>query len=483
MQRKVLVIFSLLLLSILSSGVNSQPLQSEILVIDQPQGHHFPDGIVILSGTSSSPLNNASWTLFNNTDENQNFVVIESGDYLTQVTPIDQDVWSWSLSINASEVSCTCIITLGVNNTYTSLYVYIGDSSHKPIILDAEVPSYITNDQDIEIEIDAILPPSHVGYFFIQASTCKASPDRQRCTSEPFEINIPSQIGNESPILSINQTLNQITEGNWIVFFSISDSALNPSNTYSRSFSVDKTAPEVSLVVRDNITEGEMLEVYANAIDLGSSSLTYTWRIGEPGQQVKGYNSQENANQPYVSFVPEKSGNWTIEVVVRDEAGWQNSSSTSFQVNNFEPVPILNIDALRIEGGDEIRLSKQGPWLLSSTDSYDTRNDQDNLVYYWKFESEDEIKIFNTPEVSSDEEFQSDYYEVQFIIYDDDSESNTLEFSINFEQASPLGSLSPGMKIIIAFTLILLPVSIFALSRRQIRDEGTSVIPKWKPKN
>ena len=145
-------------------------------------------------------------------------------------------------------------------------------------------------------------------------------------------------------------------------------------------------------------------------------------------------------------------------------------------------MPILNIDALRIESGDEIRLSKKGPWLISSTDSYDTRNDQDTLVYYWKFESEDEMKIFNTPKVSSDEEFESDFYEVQFIIYDDDSESNTLEFSINFEQASPLGSLSPVLKIIIALALMLLPVSIFVLSRRQIRDEGSSVIPKWKPK-
>ena len=482
MQRKVLVIFSLLLLSVVSNSVNSEPLTGEILVIDQGQGHHFPDGMVVLSGSSNFPLNNASWTLFNNTDENQNFVVIESGDYLTQVTPIDQDVWAWSLSINSSGISCTCIVTLGVNNTYTSVYLYIGDSSHKPIILDAEVPSYITNHQEIEIEIEAILPPSHVGYLFIQASTCQASPDNQRCISEPFEITTPSQIDNESLILSINQSVNQITEGNWIVFFSISDSALNPSNTYSRSFSIDRTAPEVSLVVRENITEGEMLEVYANANDSGSSSLTYTWRIGEPGQQVKGYNSHENANQPYVSFVPERSGNWTIEVVVRDEAGWQNSSSISFVVNNFEPVPILNIDALRIESGDEIILSKDGSWLLSSTDSYDTRNDQDNLVYYWKFESEDEMKIFNTPEVSSDTDFQSDYYEVQFIIYDDDSESNTLEFSINFEQASPLGSLSPVLKIIIALALILLPVLIFALSRRQIRDEGSSVIPKWKPK-
>ena len=105
-------------------------------------------------------------------------------------------------------------------------------------------------------------------------------------------------------------------------------------------------------------------------------------------------------------------------------------------------MPVLNIDALRIESGDEIRLSKEGPW-ISSTDSYDTRNDQDKLVYYWKFESEDEMKIFNTPEVNSDEVFQSDYYEVQFIIYDDDSESNTLEFSIIFDQASPLESLSP----------------------------------------
>ena len=185
MQRKVLVIFSLLLLSLLSSGVNSEPVQSEILVIDQGQGHHFSEGLVLLSGTSNIPLNNASWTLFNNTDDNQNFVVIESGDYLTQVTPIDEDVWSCSLSINASGISCTCIITLGVNDTYTSIYVYIGNTSHKPIILDAEVPSYITNNQEIQIEIDAILPPSHVGYLFIQASTCKASPDRQRCTSEP----------------------------------------------------------------------------------------------------------------------------------------------------------------------------------------------------------------------------------------------------------------------------------------------------------
>ena len=143
---------------------------------------------------------------------------------------------------------------------------------------------------------------------------------------------------------------------------------------------------------------------------------------------------------------------------------------------------MLNIDALKIESGDEIRLSKEGPWLISSTDSYDTRNDQDTLVYYWKFESEDEMKIFNTPKVSSDEDFQSDYYQVQFIIYDDDSESNTLEFSINFEQASPLSSLSPVFKLIIALGLVLLPVSIFALSRRQIRDEGRSVIPKWKPK-
>ena len=225
----------------------------------------------------------------------------------------------------------TCIITLGVNNTYTSTYIYIGDSSHKPIILDAQAPSYITNDLDIEIGIDAILPPSHVGYLFTQASLCKASPDKQRCISEPFDIISPPQISNDSLILSINQTVNQITEGNWIVFFSVSDSALNPSNTFSRSFSIDKTAPEVSLVVRENITEGEMLEVYANAVDSDSSSdLTYTWRIGEPEQQVKGYNTQENANQPYVSFVPEKSGNWSIEVVVRDEAGWQNSSSVLF---------------------------------------------------------------------------------------------------------------------------------------------------------
>ena len=38
-------------------GVNSEPIQSQTLVIDQGQGHHFLDGMSFFS--SNIPLNNA----------------------------------------------------------------------------------------------------------------------------------------------------------------------------------------------------------------------------------------------------------------------------------------------------------------------------------------------------------------------------------------------------------------------------------------
>ena len=483
MQRKVLVIFSLLLFSILSSNVNSEPVTNEGLVIDQPDGYHFSNGIVNVSGISNIPLNNATWTLFNNSDDNQNLVPIDSGNYLSEVVPVQQDVWSWSLTINASGISCTCILTVGVNNSYSSIYIYIGESSHKPIILGADSPTYIVNDEDIEIEIDLILPPTQNTIVFIESSICNASPDKQRCISEPIEVTTQSTLVNNPLILSINQSLYNLDEGNWIVFFSVLDSALNPSNIISKAFTIDTTAPEISLLVRETITEGEMLEVYADAMDFnGSGNLSYTWKIGEPGQQMKGYISESDDKKPYVSFVPEISGNWTIEVVVRDNAGWQNSSSIIFHVSNFEPVPLLNIDSLRIENGDEIKLTKDGGWVLSSSDSYDTRNDQDGLIYYWKFESEDEMKIFTGTEVSSDEGFQSDNYDVQFIIYDDDSASSSIEFSISFEEESPLDSISPIAKGIVVLILLAVTISIVVLSRKQIVNDDNSKIPKWKPK-
>ena len=69
---------------------------------------------------------------------------------------------------------------------------------------------------------------------------------------------------------------------------------------------------------------------------------------------------------------------------------WQMSA---FCVNNFEPVPALgNIDALRIESGDGMIIKGRSLDASHPLIIWIQGNHQDKLVYYWKFESEDEMK-------------------------------------------------------------------------------------------
>ena len=479
MQRRVYIVLLLLVIPMMFVSASGDA-ENEQIIIHQENGILVSNGTLILTGTSNIPLNNATWNLFNFSDDNQNLAVISSGDYLTEVDPIEDNLWTWQLQVNVSEIDCTCFLSVGVYDTYSTIYVYIGEDNHRPIILNIEnQPQIITND-DMEFSLDLILPTSHDGPLFAQTNICNSAANFLTCLSDPITANTAVNQDGDNYKLILNLSTNNVYEGNWIVSTRIIDNLLTQSNPISTGFNFDITPPSVNISMRGSIIEGERVDIYANAEDnQDSGEISYTWLYSQPGEEFRGLSTQEDSSS--ISLYPELSGNWSVRVEIRDGAGWTNSSQINFSVNNYLPVAKLTIDSMIIENGSSIKVNPDSSWVISANECFDTSNDLDDLTYYWRFTSEQGTEIFTGVEISSELELASEIYDVQFIVYDDDSSSSTIEFEIDFTEQMPLNSVPIMIKLIVIFILSAGAIVLLKYSNREIKDESNK-IPKWKPK-
>ena len=479
MQRRVYIVLLLLMIPMMFVSASGDT-ENEQIIINQENGILVSNGTLMLTGTSNIPLANATWNLFNFSDDNQNLAVISSGDYLTEVDPIEEDLWTWQLQVNVTEIDCTCFLSVGVYDTYSTIYVYIGEDNHRPIILNIEnQPQVITND-DIEFSLDLILPPSHVGTLFAQTNICNSAANFLTCLSDPITANTGVNQDGDNYNLVLNLSSNNVYEGNWIISTRIIDNLLTQSNPISTGFNFDITPPSVNISMRSSIIEGERVDIYANAEDnQDSGEISYTWLYSQPGEEFRGLSTQEDSSS--ISLYPELSGNWSVRVEIRDGAGWTNSSEINFTVNNYLPVAKLTIDSMIIENGSSIKVNPDSSWVISANECFDTSNDLDDLTYYWRFTSGQGTEIFTGVEISSELELTAEIYEVQFIVYDDDSSSSTIEFEIDFTEQMPLNSVPTIIKLIVIFILSAGVILLLKYSNRGIKDESNK-IPKWKPK-
>ena len=102
-QRIYSVLFGLIfILSSLSFSSANDDIEPE-LNSDFLHGTWVNETLLI-TGTTSLPAQQASWKLYDITDgDNSTWELLDTGDYFSNVTPMDQDLWSWTISINVSE--------------------------------------------------------------------------------------------------------------------------------------------------------------------------------------------------------------------------------------------------------------------------------------------------------------------------------------------------------------------------------------------
>ena len=95
----------------LTSGYDSVDENQAILHSDSENGQ-WHNNTLQITGTTTLQPQTASWVLIDITEEYSYHNIISSGEFFTEVTPIDESLWSWSIQIDVEQYDCICICLL-----------------------------------------------------------------------------------------------------------------------------------------------------------------------------------------------------------------------------------------------------------------------------------------------------------------------------------------------------------------------------------
>ena len=478
----------LLVISMLVSNTSAIPSKghhhgTENLTIDQPDGQQFIE-YLNLTGTSIFPASELSWSISEILPEvvsNQN--IINHSNIFEQVT-VEDNVWYWELSIYIGELNCSCEFSIihqhNEDHHQSNILVYLGESDHFPII--ENIPSFQSpsDNSDVVLKYAVTWPHNEnnlidgLNISLFKAEICQYS--GEACVSNSFSIELPYSVLNDGIyMIQINQEEIQINDGNWLFNIIYRDSYLRTSNLHSKVLTFDSNPPNVTVFGDQNTTEMSQT-IYSILVDDGydSSSIAITWTLTNPDGDIRALFSSEiiDDNSAKISF--NKSGNWSISVLVIDSVGHYTRISHVVDVENTPPV--ISIDSID-EINSDMTFDITSDWYLDASNSVDTENDKIKLIFQWYI---DDSMIYSGKNLSQSVLSKPGSYEIKLIITDDDGDKDEYELLLTLKQDSETredASFSPVIVGSISLIAILLLISlIFTLNK----SNGEFKLPKWK---
>ncbi len=453
------------------------------------QGTKFTDTMV-LNGTINRLQNNYSWEiidLFNFDSEGNNSKIL-SGEYFDVITPISPGIWTWSIELNISEYDCTCnfITTSEVFNSQgnieifnSSLIIYLGSIDHRPFIEMDTIINSKTSSNEYSISADFISPITlESSELILESELCQIISNN--CIENSIFLSLNFSLIENVLMIFINTSSLNLEDGNWLLSFTVKDSFLRQSNKFSSRMTFDDSPPIVVLSSVDNILESQPFLVYATVDDgYVGSKISLTWTITEPNGFSRGLMDNEYYHNSTIELSLNKSGNWSIQILVRDSADFIVKKNITVNVENIPPSIEIQLDGLSVNQNDEIRLVEGSSWIIDASNSFDTQNDIENIVFEWFIDGE---KISsNSSTLTSDEINTSGEHEIKLIIYDDDMQSSNISFYISNTETQIDDFPMIGFIFIIGLLIvILIPLTLKIFSKN---NSNHFELPKWGNKN
>ena len=447
-----------------------------------------------LNGTIINKQGNYSWKIIDmfDFDQDENPIDVVSGQYLDSITPTSEDTWQWFLSVNISQINCTCKLVIFSNNnsqelTHSSeILLYLGTESHRPFILSQTISSnkisefnysisfnlVISNTQSIDIDglDDEVL--------FLETKFCQIRSNV--CVGNWKFIDLNFSIVENIVTIHIDQNQLGVEDGYWMFEMYVKDKFLRDSNSISQILIIDNSPPVVHLSSSESIEESESVLVYAQVDDyFVGSPISLTWTITDPSGNSRGLFDYEFYHNSTIELTLNQSGYWQVHLLVRDSANFLVRENISIFVENINPRINLNLDGLTVSQGDEIILTSDSEWVLNASGSTDTTNDVDDIVFHWLINGE---KITSSDAVltSSDIDIISKT-NIMLVVYDDDQFSDNISFSISISQTEDENISYVAVIFSSASIFIILTIIVFKILAR--RDSSSLELPKWKSKN
>ena len=474
---------------------------SRDVTIFQDDGLVFEENLS-LNGTSNYPLANSNWFLFNLVDEEK--VILASGT-LSNVMAVGEGMWAWSLELNVSLYNCTCGFHISEESSNQPpplpLIVYLGSTNHQPHILpffhdrhDIETARYLLTNEDLVLKVPVIIPFGIANDSFVHLEVCSGRWIFCLDKMVPFNDYDVVQNGRELSLVFERENLN-LSDGYWKFSISVNDALLHTSNLEYFVLLVDQNIPTVSLTCdRDEINQSseenlllpEMISIEEFSPISFSARVTdgysggdniLTWTLLLPDGSRRALLPNELVSDDLISVKPDAAGTWSVELLVRDTAGWLVHSSIDFEVYNLVPIIQIELDSFVVTEGSTVTLVEGEEWELNSSKSSDTANDDSDLLYTWYVNGNTFLTGKSTLESSDFTEPGT--YELRLVVEDNDGAKSEVSFEVLISKAIPTENSNANTMFISVTVIVLLLLISGFLVRTSRRHSGQTTVPKW----
>jgi len=383
-----------------ASATASQP-NSHGVSINQENGMIFDD-FLQLNGSSISPLTDYVWRLSPVELGSEEFA---SGKF-TSVLAVTDVLWNWELIVNVSTYDCTCVLHIFDSNEsihpVASTIAYLGTLNHHPHILQFSPLTGIPHlsQSNLSITIPVVIPDSGSQETFVKMGVCPAP--NGFCLTEMVDFfNFNSTTSHGQIQIDFDRVGADLSDGYWLFNVTITDALLRTSNTEHFRILVDQSHPVATLSCDVKSVQSEqassdspLLSIvveentpisFSALIDDGyvGGQNILTWTLVLPDNSRRALFSSEQISESVITLNPEVSGIWSVELLVRDTAGWLSHFSINFTVENVAPVAMVELDSFVVLNGASVSLSAGENWTLNRGQSVDAENDIGNLLHTW----------------------------------------------------------------------------------------------------
>ena len=475
--------------------------QSHGFIISQDNGLTFDD-VLYFNGSSTAPLSDYNWVI---SSIEKGAPAFESGKF-TSVVAVADSLWEWEIEVNVSAHDCTCILHIFSSDLdhppLVSRIVYLGQINHQPHILPFfssmngllhEKPLFHLSQSNLSIDVPVVMPQNSNQESFVKLGICPAP--NGFCLTEMIDFsNFNASSNQEQITVEIDRNSADLSDGFWLLNITVSDALLRTSNTEHFMILVDQNLPSVTLSCDVNgaqsdagtsnsqaqiiVFESNPLSFSASVDDgyVGAQNIL-TWTLVLPDESRRALTADEQSSESLITLNPDMPGIWSVELLVRDTAGWLSHSSIDFSVLNVRPVIKVELDSFVVTNDATISLSVGENWTLNSSKTSDTYNDVDDLLHTWYVNGN--TLVTGKMMLDSSDFTKPGEYDILLVVEDDNGATSELAFQVMINSIDDSSTISSETRLLLQ-SGILLFLAIFGFiafsSRKKPRK---TVVPKW----
>lgn len=473
-SKTSILLASLLLLTIPAPLGEAVSTGSAELISSLEDGVWVNETLVI-NGSTTITAQDANWILYDVTDPYSDWDILRSGEYFSEVIPLEDNLWNWSITIDVQGLNCTCWLEvsqpLGLQKAFLNRIIFIGEGPHSPV-LSPQHDATVIVDEPVLLSAHGILADSNNSDSKLFLTWCLAP--HGACEGESYTSEVNTTWNGNLGVFTLDASELNLSDGIWEFTYYLQDLYLRISPSVKVVVYVDQTDPEAVLIAPLQALEGDSVIIDGSGSRDGvwGGSLQAMWYVTQPDGILRVAEQSETSGMVF-TLLPSASGNYTVQVDIVDMVGRRSSAIVEIHVENVAPEIKLKMGDAELQNPNSWQLIA-GEELTISSNILDAGDDNSTLSYSWYLD--DEI-ISTTSEVTVSG-LETGTHELRLVVTDDDGASDTHEMDIivTAKSSDEKGELNHW-----ALILILSIIGTVLLLIRRMSKPGTDavVMPKW----